>query len=657
MARHERLTRREGLREAFLAGLAAALAVIAVFVADPGGFAFGLREAVFDRLVAAFPRQGPDMNVVVVDIDRESLDAMGAWPWPRARIAALIAKVAEAKPRAIAVDILFEGEDRNGPRAAVSRIARETGRGDLAAQADDLPDDDKALAASLDGGAPVVLALGVALDRRSQVTTFPPLVLATARETTLDLAPPRVQALSGPPAALTDGAAGLGVLSLDVDRDGRLRRAPLLLDVGGRGAGQTFAGLALETLRVFEGAGTVIVDPMARQFEIGATRVAFERDGLMRLFPRAPGYWDSRRISARQAMAAGISGAGENAVVVIGSSAPEAGAYLPGAVGGAVPTLHVQAEAIDQLRAGVALLRIPFTPWSEWTAALAAAALAALAAAALSPLRAMFATMALAMVSLVTSLLLFRHGLLLADAMPALFALVAGAGAASIASHNRMRANRALVEARFARYLAPAVVEMLAREPHRLRIEGERREVTALFTDLEGFTAFGERTAPEPFIETLNDYFEIIAKIAVEHGGMVDKIVGDAVHVFFNMPLDQPDHAERAVRCARAIHAATEAYGNEERQKRLNFGRTRIGVDTGQATVGDVGGPGKLDYTAHGEAVNRAARLQNLARDIASGVLIGDGTANRLASRDGLVSAGKVTPRGQSVEHEVFTFA
>ena len=76
-----------------------------------------------------------------------------------------------------------------------------------------------------------------------------------------------------------------------------------------------------------------------------------------------------------------------------------------------------------------------------------------------------------------------------------------------------------------------------------------------------------------------------------------------------------------------------------------------------EATVGDVGGPGKLDYTAHGEAVNRAARLQNLARDFSSGVLIGQGTVQRLASRGGLVSAGKVTPRGQSEEHEVFTFA
>jgi adenylate cyclase len=650
--------RAEGARESALAGMAVVALVVALFALNPAGLAFSLREAVFDRLAGAFPRQGPDMQVLMVDIDRASLEKLGAWPWPRARIAALIEKAAEAKPRAIAVDVLLEGEDRNGPRAAMTRIARETGRPDVAALAAEVPDDDAALNDSLDNGTPVVLGLGIQPEARRDVATFPPLVLATVSEAPLDLAPVRVEALTGPAAAMADAAAGLGVLSLDTDIDGRLRRVPLLLDVGGRGgAGQTFAGFALETVRVLEGAGTVIVDPAARRLEIGTAQIAIERDALMRLYPRAPSYWQSHVRPAHAVLAQGLGKLGENTVVLIGASAPEAGAYLPGAITGAVSTLQVQAEAVDQLRSGIALKRVPFAPWSELAAALIAGLIAALAAARLSPLRASVVGAGLVAVVAIASFLLFREALLLADAMPAVFAVLGGAGAASIAAHNRMRSNRALVEARFARYLAPAVVEMLAREPHRLRIEGERREVTALFTDLEGFTSFGERTAPEPFIETLNDYFEMIAKIAVEHGGMVDKIVGDAVHVFFNMPLDQPDHAQRAVDCARAIHKATTAYQNEERQKALGFGRTRIGVDTGQATVGDVGGPGKLDYTAHGEAVNRAARLQNLARDISSGVLIGQGTVRRLVSRDGLVSAGKVTPRGQSEEHEVFTFA
>jgi adenylate cyclase len=203
----------------------------------------------------------------------------------------------------------------------------------------------------------------------------------------------------------------------------------------------------------------------------------------------------------------------------------------------------------------------------------------------------------------------------------------------------------------------PAVVDILAREPERLRIAAQRREVTAIFTDLEGFTSFSERTPPADLIATLDVYFEMLAAIIVDHGGMVDKIVGDAIHAFFNMPLDQADHAERAVRCARAMHAATENFRNAPRQKALALGRTRIGVDTGWASVGDVGGRNKLDYTAHGEAVNRAARLQGLAREVESGVLIGSGTVAKLPTREGLRSVGEMTPRGLSQAQEVFTFA
>ena len=117
--------------------------------------------------------------------------------------------------------------------------------------------------------------------------------------------------------------------------------------------------------------------------------------------------------------------------------------------------------------------------------------------------------------------------------------------------------------------VAPELVARLAADPGQLRIAGERREVTALFTDLEGFTPFSERTPAKELLATLDVYFEMIARIVTQHGGMVDKIVGDALHAFFNMPLDQPDHASQAVRCARAIREATEAYRRQPEQAAL----------------------------------------------------------------------------------------
>ena len=385
-------------------------------------------------------------------------------------------------------------------------------------------------------------------------------MLATAKDSPVDLAPQRVPGLSGPPQALADAAAGAGVLSLDIDPDGWLRRFPLLFDMASGAASKVYAGFALEALRAAEGAGTVIFDPVKRTLETGGVTIAVSRDSLARFYPRPPGHWQKHTIPAWRVMQDGFNGVDENTIVVIGSSAPEAGAYLPAAVMGASSTLHLQAEAIDLLRSGVSLQRPLHAPWSEWALALVAGVITVAAAVWLPPLALSAALALLVAAGFGASLAAFLTAGVLFDAAPMAAAAVLAGAAASLTVFSRVRANRALVEARFSRYLAPAVVDMLARNPQRLRIEPQRREVTALFTDLEGFTSFGERTEPALLIETLDVYFETIAKVAIDHGGMVDKIVGDAVHVFFNMPLDQHDHAERAVRCARAILAATEAF-------------------------------------------------------------------------------------------------
>ena len=114
-----------------------------------------------------------------------------------------------------------------------------------------------------------------------------------------------------------------------------------------------------------------------------------------------------------------------------------------------------------------------------------------------------------------------------------------------------------------------------------------------------------------------------------EHGGMVDKIVGDAVHAFFNAPLDLDDHPRRAVECAVAIRAWAESYRASPAPAAIGFGRTRIGIETGQAIVGDVGLRSKLDYTAHGDAVNAAARFEAANKELGSAICVGPAAAAR----------------------------
>jgi adenylate cyclase len=152
-----------------------------------------------------------------------------------------------------------------------------------------------------------------------------------------------------------------------------------------------------------------------------------------------------------------------------------------------------------------------------------------------------------------------------------------------------------LVRRRFEQHLAPAVVQRIIEQPNLLKLGGESREVTALFTDVEGFTAMTHRAGPEQLVAALDSYFEGVAAIIVEHGGMIDKIVGDAVHALFNAPLDLADHPRRAVECAVAIRSWADSYRALAAPAAIEFGRTRIGIETGRAIVGDVGLRSKLD--------------------------------------------------------------
>ena len=181
----------------------------------------------------------------------------------------------------------------------------------------------------------------------------------------------------------------------------------------------------------------------------------------------------------------------------------------------------------------------------------------------------------------------------------------------------------------FGRFLAPTVVDQLMQEPERLEFSGESRELTFLFTDVQDFTALTERIAPDTLVTLVNTYLDEACGIVTEFGGTIDKIVGDALHVMFNAPLRQGDHAERAVRCALALDRWAEAFRARQAQQGVALGITRIGVNTGTAVVGNFGGARRFDYTAHGDAINTAARLESVNQRLGTHVCVSETTVHR----------------------------
>ncbi|HEX2632593.1 MAG TPA: adenylate/guanylate cyclase domain-containing protein, partial [Bradyrhizobium sp.] len=174
----------------------------------------------------------------------------------------------------------------------------------------------------------------------------------------------------------------------------------------------------------------------------------------------------------------------------------------------------------------------------------------------------------------------------------------------------RRQAEAERAHASLSRYFSPQIALRLASESDANGMEVHRREVAAIFTDITSFTSLVETAAPEVLGMLLNEYVGGMTDVVFAHEGTVAKIIGDAIQILFNAPGDQPDYATRAVACAQDLDSWAEAFRERWRAKQVDFGATRIGVHAGPALVGNFGGSRFFDYTAYGDTINTAARLE-----------------------------------------------
>ena len=232
-----------------------------------------------------------------------------------------------------------------------------------------------------------------------------------------------------------------------------------------------------------------------------------------------------------------------------------------------------------------------------------------------------------------------------------LFGFVAvGSAARAVGSRQRAFAQSAL-----GKYLPADVAEQIMRDPEQLSLHGERRNIFCVFTDLEGFTKLSHATTPETVARLLNEYLDRLSDVVLAHGGTIDKFVGDAVVAFWGAPLSRPDDGPQAAAAALAMYEAGEKFRVDLAAADVPpLGMTRVGLHVGDAIVGNFGGEGRIQYTALGDSMNTASRLEAANKSLKTGVLISAEAAAR-SDRSDLIPMGRVTLRGRAQPVDVFT--
>jgi adenylate cyclase len=211
---------------------------------------------------------------------------------------------------------------------------------------------------------------------------------------------------------------------------------------------------------------------------------------------------------------------------------------------------------------------------------------------------------------------------------------------------------RKFAQSALGKYLPRDVAAQIMKDPASLSLSGEKREIFVLFTDLEGFTKLSHAIQPEMVASLLNRYLELLSDVVLRHGGTIDKFVGDAVVAFWGAPLARPDDGERAVRAAIAMFQAGEDFRSSVPEGVPAIGKTRVGLHFGEAIVGNFGGEGRIQYTALGDSMNTAARLESANKQTQSSILVSREAAMR-SGLDIFRPLGRVVLRGRSTPIDI----
>ena len=536
-----------------------------------------LRLKSFDLLLQSEKKE-VSQDIGVITIDEKAIEKYGQWPWKRDVLADIIIKLREAEVGIIVLPILFSEEDRLG------------GDNELAQ----------------------VLQYGVVI---SQVGTTQTNKNAVSRGVAKVNDPmPWLfswPGMLGPIPLLGENASGVGVVNTVPEIDGVVRRIPLIMKIGD----ETYPAMAIEVIRVAVNAPSYQVK--AGQGGIIALRVPgfsiIKTDPHARIWLRWNKEYDTISL-------ADIDQANKfkGKTVIIAPTAEGLNSIVATPLGERY-MYEITANTLQTVLDGKNIQRIDISFLVELVLAFFIGCVIILAANYFS-----YITLGLTFISLYVILLyathyLFSQYLILADVSWAIICLTIVGFHSTFNRFIKEFKLKQQIRKQFEKYLDPRQVAILVKNPEKLKLGGERKEMSFLFMDIVGFTPISEhyknKDDPEGLVEVINDYLNRMSKIVLKNGGTIDKYMGDCIMAFWNAPLECSNHAEMAVKTSIECAVETDKIKAEFKAKGLPDINIGSGVNTGICIVGNMGSEMRLDYSVIGDAVNLAARLEATTRN------------------------------------------
>ena len=586
--------------------------MLSIRIADPS-FVESIRLRYFDQLITS-KEATVSQQVHVVNIDDRTIQQKGQFPFPRNEYAKLIADLYSHGAGLVVFNVYMPERDRFGGDASLAQTFTQF---------------------------PVVLPQAATGDKvKNNYEPFRPGVSVIGGEN----AGVNYGSIEPNIKELNSTAAGIGVVNTLPEIDGVTRRVPMVVQSDGK----LYPSISLETLRVASG------DP---SFQVKVTDGAIEAVRIPKFgkitTDQLGRIWVDWSAKPREHSAIQLPKNFEGGIVIVGLTAKGLNNPVASPIGAVYPH-HLQAAVLETVISGTNISRPDYADGAELLYTL------------LFCLVALFLTrykhgyifpIALGIITYIGSVQLFGRQYVLFDiTFPILTILLCYAHGYTVKFLSELK-QKLQIKKQFGTYLSPALVEKLQKNPELLRLGGESRELSIMFTDVRGFTTISEHYGEDVqgLTQIMNRYMTAMTAKILENNGTLDKYIGDAQMAFWNAPVDDEHHAKHAVKTALEMMGSLDAFNEEIAKEGVPAFGMGLGINTGTVVVGNMGSDQRFDYTCLGDSVNLASRLEGQSKPYGVKIVLGERTADLIKDEYPVVELDCIAVKGKTKGVKIFT--